>query len=261
MKDPLPSERGDKMLRVTANTQLMREIIDLLSVLAEEAKLVWGEKGLHTIVVDGSHVALLSATIGDECFETYEVEPVEIGIELSKMRDLLSLAGPGDLVEIDYDDAVGAIKVRVGEVHRILRGLDVGTMTQPKTPELTFNNSATISSDKLSRALRAAKMVNELVNLSLDSTKMTISADQEAGESVTVSFESGELSELSSPSPTNSTYSLQFLDPLTRKLAGGLTEQVVVEFQEKFPLRMSWNSNDGGASWTYFLAPRVTNDP
>ena len=58
---------GDKMLRkVTANTQLMREIIDLLSVLAEEAKLVWGEKGLHTIVVDGSHVALLSATIGDD---------------------------------------------------------------------------------------------------------------------------------------------------------------------------------------------------
>ena len=253
MKDPLLSEGSDKMLRVTANTQLMREIIDLLSVLAEEAKLVWGEKGLHTIVVDGSHVALLSATIGDECFETYEVEPVEIGIELSKMRDLLSLAGPDDLVEIDYDDAVGAINVRVGEVHRILRGLDVGTMT--------LNNSATIGSDKLSRALRAAKMVNELVNLSLDSTKMTISADQEAGESVTVSFESGELSELSSPSPTSSTYSLQFLDPLTRKLAGGLTEQVVVEFQEKFPLRMSWNSNDGGASWTYFLAPRVTNDP
>ena len=66
---PLLSEGSDKMLRVTANTQLMREIIDLLSVLAEEAKLVWGE-GLHTIVVDGSHVALLSATIGDECFET-----------------------------------------------------------------------------------------------------------------------------------------------------------------------------------------------
>ena len=61
---------ADKMLRVTANTQLMRDIIDLLSVLAEEAKLVWGEKGLHTIVDDGSHVALLSATNADECFET-----------------------------------------------------------------------------------------------------------------------------------------------------------------------------------------------
>ena len=34
----------------------------------------------------------------------------------------------------------------VGEVHRILRGLDVGTMAQPKMPELEFNNSATIGS-------------------------------------------------------------------------------------------------------------------
>ena len=51
------------MLRVTANTQLMREIVDLLSVLTEEAKMSWGEKGLTVNVVDGSHVALLSATI------------------------------------------------------------------------------------------------------------------------------------------------------------------------------------------------------
>ena len=52
------------MLRVTANTQLMKEIVDLLSVLTEEAKLVWKENGLQINVVDGSHVALLSATIG-----------------------------------------------------------------------------------------------------------------------------------------------------------------------------------------------------
>ena len=46
------------MLRVTANTQLMKEIVDLLSVLTEEAKLVWKENGLQINVVDGSHVAL-----------------------------------------------------------------------------------------------------------------------------------------------------------------------------------------------------------
>ena len=61
------------MLRVTAKQQLMREIVDLLSVLTEEAKLCWGENGLSTTVVDGSHVALMSVTIADACFETYEV--------------------------------------------------------------------------------------------------------------------------------------------------------------------------------------------
>ena len=58
------------MLRVTAKQQLMREIVDLLSVLTEEAKLSWGENGLSTTVVDGSHVALLSVTVADACFET-----------------------------------------------------------------------------------------------------------------------------------------------------------------------------------------------
>jgi hypothetical protein len=226
------------MLRVTANTQLMKEIVDLLSVLTEEAKLVWGENGLHINVVDGSHVALLSATIGDACFETYEVEPVEIGLE-----------------------AIGAINVRVGAVHRILRGLDTGSMNEPKMPQLTFDSKATIDPTKLSNALRAAKFVGELVDLSLDTNQMSVSVTVEAGESVNVRFDAGELSELVAPNPTHSTYSLQFLDPLTRKLAGGLTDAVTLEFQDKYPLRLTWNSNDGGASWVYFLAPRVTNDP
>ena len=248
------------MLRVTAKTQLMREIVDLLSVLTEEAKMSWGEKGLTVNVVDGSHVALLSATISDACFETYEVEPVETGLELGKLRDLLTLAGPGDLVEIDYDDAVGAINVRVGEVHRILRGLDTGSMQDPKLPVLDFDCSAAIGAEKLSRALRAAKFVGELVDPSLDSKEMRVSVTVEAGEGVNVRFESGELSELVCPSPTQGTYSLQFLDPLTRKLASGLTQDIRMQFQDKYPLRLDWSSNDGGASWTYFLAPRVTND-
>ncbi len=249
------------MLRITAKQQLMREIVDVLSVLTDEAKLVWGEKGLSVSVVDGSHVALLSATIADECFETYEVEDVEIGLELGKMRDLLSLAGPSDLVELDYDDSVGAINVRVGEVHRILRGIDTSTMDNPNQPRLEFKSKASIDSEKLSRALRAAKFVGELVDLSMDQNQMTVSVLVEAVEGVNVKFESGELTDLSCDSPTHSTYSLQFLEPLTRKLAGGLTGEISIEFEEKYPLRLTWLSNDGGARWIYFLAPRVVNDP
>ena len=130
----------------------------------------------------------------------------------------------------------------------------------PKLPVLDFDCSAAIGAEKFSRALRAAKFVGELVDLSLDSKEMRVSVTVEAGEGVNVRFESGELSELVCPSPTQGTYSLQFLDPLTRKLASGLTQDIRMQFQDKYPLRLDWNSNDGGASWTYFLAPRVTND-
>ena len=140
------------MLRVTAKQQLVREIVEVLSVLNEEAKIIWGENGLIVTIVDGSHVALLSAKIGNECFETYEVEPVDIGLELGKMKDLLSLGG-SDLVEIDYDQAVGMMNVRIGSVLRILRGLDTSTMDNPSLPDLEFNSRATIESEKLSKSL------------------------------------------------------------------------------------------------------------
>ena len=50
------------------------------------------------------------------------------------------------------------------------------------------------------------------------------------------------------------------LGELTKKLAGGFTNEVSLEFEEKYPLRLTWMSNDGGARWTYFLAPRIVND-
>ena len=248
------------MLRVTAKQQLVREIVEVLSVLNEEAKIVWGENGLVVTIVDGSHVALLSAKTGNECFETYEVEPVDIGLELGKMKDLLSLGG-SDLVEIDYDNAVGMMNVRIGSVLRILRGLDTSTMDNPSLPDLEFNSRATIDSEKLSKSLRAAKFVGELVDFSIDNNQLRVSVQSEAGEGVNVKFESGELGELSCSEPSQSTYSLQFLEPLTRKLASGITDEITLQFQEKYPLKLTWKTNDGGAEWVYFLAPRVINDP
>ena len=52
----------------------------------------------------------------------------------------------------------------------------------------------------------------------------------------------------------------RYLGELTKKLAGGFTNEVSLEFEEKYPLRLTWMSNDGGARWTYFLAPRIVND-
>ena len=267
------------MLRVTANTGLLREIADCLSILSDEVRMVWGEKGLGVRVQEGGLVALIDGVISDACFETYEVEPVEIGVEIGKLQDLLTLAGPDDLVELDYDENVGQLNIRVGGVHRRLRGLDTGGMDNPKFPsKIKYGIQDTdrespnygkmkeesrgviIDAEKLSKSLRAAKFVGELVDLSIEPKEFRISVTAEAGDHVNVRFEPGELSELHCCPGGESTYSLQWLAPLTRKLATGLAQDVQVRFQAGYPLCLSWSSNDGGASWSYFLAPRVTNE-
>ena len=250
------------MLRITAKQQLMREIVDMLSLLTPDARLVWGEKGLSIAAVDSMSVALLSATIADECFETYEVEPGEMGLEIQPMRDLLALAEPSDLVEMDYDDAIGPINVRVGEIMVKMRGLDIGSMQPtPRKPDLEYKSKTTLDSAKFAKALRAAKIVpSGEVDISMDKNHLAVSVTAEAGSAVKVKFESGELSELVCDSPTHSSYSLSYLGELAKKLGGGYTDEVSLEFHEKYPLRLTWMSNDGGARWSYLVAPRVKTD-
>ena len=70
-----------------------------------------------------------------------------------------------------------------------------------------------MGSEKLSRALRAAKFVGGEVDLSMDKNHLSVSVTVEAGEGVNVKFESGELSDLVCEAPTP----LNLLTPIPRR--------------------------------------------
>ena len=245
------------MLRVTAKQQLMREIVDVLSVLTSDAKLAWGENGLSVKVVDGSHVALLSATFADECFETYEVTPIEVGLELVKMRDMIALASPNDLIEMEVENEVN-INVRVGGVEMSLRGLDISHMDVPNEPSVDFKSELTIGSEKLTKAFKGARLVGTEVDLTLENNTFIVSSIQESGDRVTVKFESGELRELNHvPDGAYARYGLTGnggLFDLMKKVAA---DEISIKFNTGHPLFLEWTSNEGGARWKYWLAPRM----
>ena len=86
------------MLEFTAKPETMRTIVDVLSVIVDEARMRFSSDGLDINVVDASHVALIKMHVDSTAFETWNVEETIIAIELSKLRDLLKLAGPDDFV-------------------------------------------------------------------------------------------------------------------------------------------------------------------
>ena len=190
------------MLRVTAKQQVMREIVDLLSILDnEEAKFRWGERSGCTSV-DVSHVAMLEMMVADECFETYEVEPMDVGIDLRKLGEVLSLAGPNDLIELDSDQGTSSMVVHVSEVRRTIRGLDVSMIEEVKLPSLDFEGmKVVISTEKFARSFKAAKLGGDLVDLSVDASHFAVRSGEPTGESVETKFEAGELGELSVKQP------------------------------------------------------------
>jgi proliferating cell nuclear antigen len=246
------------MLNITARQDLMKTIVDILSVLVEEARFKMEDGRLEVRVVDPSHVAMIRMDVDASAFEAFEVESTDIGLELNKLRDLLSLAGAGDLLEMTFDDAVGQLNIQMGNIHYVLRPLDKAVMPEPRVPPVDLDAKVSLASPDFSQALRAASKIGDLVTLSLDSQEFTVSV---AGDTdrVNVTYQAGELLELVCDGSVSSQYSLQYLQPLVKRIEGTV-ERIDLFFGENKPLKLEFEFAEGAGKCIYFLAPRVEGD-
>ena len=130
------------MLNVTARQELMRTIVETLGVVVEEARLDFGEDGLTVRVVDPSHVAMIKMDVDSAAFETWELDETKLGLEMRKLKDILSLAGPGDMVDLAYNDESGQATVNIGRIDLNLRPLENSTLIPPKVTTSERNNLA-----------------------------------------------------------------------------------------------------------------------
>ena len=147
---PPPKSRGYRverdMLNITARQDLMRNICDTISVLVEEARLDFAENDMEIRVVDPSHVAMIRMKVDSAAFGSWEVDETSLGLELVKMRDLLSLGNAGDLIEMKHDEAEGRINLSMGKIDRVIRPLDHSTISPPNVPEKKISSTRVITS-------------------------------------------------------------------------------------------------------------------
>ena len=61
------------MIQFTARPETMRTIVDVLSVIVDEARMRFSSDGLDINVVDASHVALIKMHVDAAAFETWDV--------------------------------------------------------------------------------------------------------------------------------------------------------------------------------------------
>ena len=242
------------MLNITAQSALLKTIVEILNIVVEEAQFTFEEERLVVKVVDPSHVAMVSLALDAAAFETWEVDPTAIGIELQKLRDMVGLASGSDLLEWHYDEAVGQLRLHMGKVDRTIRPLDPANMIEPRVPDLTFEARVVLDGSDLAQAVRAATQVGDLVTLAIEPQSFSIQAAS-GTDSVVVAYQEGELQDLSCTQPVKSQFSLQYLGSLARRMDN--FDRVVVEFGENYPLRLSFTFADGAGSGIYFLAPRV----
>lgn len=245
------------MLNVTARQDLMNKIVETLNVVVEDARFEFKEDKMQATVVDASHVAMIDMKVDAAAFESWELEETDLALELRKVKELISLGGADDLIDMAYTADTGVLTLNLGKIDRNIRPLDASTVNSPNLPSIDIPSSIEMDGAALAQALRAAKQVGDLVNLSIDASSFTVHVQGQT-DSVTVSFEKDELQSLTCANPARSQYSLTYLVPLSKVFSSLGT--VKLGFGESFPLRLEFSFNDGAAEVVYFLAPRVETD-
>lgn len=235
----------------------MRTIVETLGVIVEEALFEIDDNALKVRVVDPSHVAMIKMEVDSAAFSTWEVDSTDIGLEVNKIKDLLGLAAPTDMVEMTYDVDMGQAKFVIGKIDRIIRPLDNSTLNPPNVPSLDLPCKVTLPGADLAQALKAARQVGDLVNLSLDDKEFTVHVHG-GTDKVNVSFGVDELISVECPAAARSQYSLTYLLPMAKIF--GAVDQVNLAFGENFPLNMTFEFHEGAGHVEYFLAPRVEGD-
>ena len=245
------------MLNVTAQLDLMSKILDTLKAVVEDAKFDFKENKLHIRVVDHSHVAMIQMDIDSAAFDTWELDETEVAFELDFLSKMISLGAEGENLSLMTDTGTGMLTATLGNVKSNIRTIDPSAITVPSLPPLDPKCKVHLTGSDFIRILRAVSLGGDMMTLTINNNEFKVSAAGPNND-VEVSFHKDNLQFLECDKPASSQYSLGYLSPLNKVVAG--LETLEIGFGENYPLSLNFVFYDGAVEVQYFLAPRIEGD-
>ncbi|MGI0053617.1 MAG: DNA polymerase sliding clamp, partial [Thermoplasmata archaeon] len=91
------------MFKARIKMEVLREAVEVISTLVSEVKLTISKDGIEAKAVDPSHVAMLVLKLKSTALEEFTGETTELGVDVEKIKEVLRLSKPGDVIELQYD--------------------------------------------------------------------------------------------------------------------------------------------------------------
>jgi len=124
----------------------------------DEVKFSISEKGLELKAVDPANVAMVSLRIRAEAFDFFKADQGEIGVDLVRLSDVLSMADKGENVQLELDEESHKLKIGVGSLSYTLSLIDPSAIRkEPRIPELDLPAHVTLPGAELRRAVKGSR--------------------------------------------------------------------------------------------------------
>lgn len=244
------------MLEFEIEKRVLSDILDVIGAFVDEAVFEFQRDGLQSIVVDPANVALASVTVGESEFETYEASGEVLGVNLSRLADVINLAASGDdVVRIYLNDTTNHLTIEVNNVEYRMAPISPDSIADPERPDLAPSVEFELNSDALIRCIDAAEMVSDAAVFEVEDDEFTFVAD---GDSDSVDYEPNEdeIEYHKLADECQSAFAMMYLLDMKKTLPKG--ETVQIELGDEIPVQFKFDVSDHTTA-EYLVAPRLSS--
>ncbi len=242
------------MFQAKARAEILKEVVNVVSTLVDEAKFMVNADGLTLRAVDPAHIAMVDLTLGKDAFEEFSADETEIGIDIDKLNQFLKLARSDDLVDLKHDEDKRRLNIVVGDITRRMSLIDTTGMSDPKVPSLNLPARVVVRGDDLVHGIKASESVSDHIALiaSPEGFEMSCEGDM---DQVNWKKAKKDLAELETAGSVRSLFPLEYFSNMLRSVSGGNT--VTLHLGNDYPVRMEFKIAGGKGEVRYLLAPRI----
>lgn len=246
---------------VMNDSSLLRDSLDAVSGLVNEATFEFTNNGLSLKAIDPAVVSMATLKMAPTCFDQYELAgDVKITLNLDYFLEVLKRAKQSDKVIIELLPEAGNLKVTM--IGNLKREFKIGLIENPekeqKVPSPEFSGKIIIDNNVLRDAVKNCQMVSDYATFFVDADKFSITAMGDFNDVLhELKKDSPYLKELSFLNEESSKYSLEYLEKIIRgdKVSG----QTIIKFKKDYLLQIEYSEIDK-ISLVFILAPRIEND-
>ena len=256
------------MFKAKINVDVLKECIDVIRAITDDAVLKISAGGWGINVVDPANVALVSFELDRNAFSDFQFEPkepgedkIKIGVDFAALDRMLDTDIIEKEVELELDEQPEQpknlfVKVDIFEYNLSLNDPS-SFIKEPKLPEMDFSAHAIIETDKFIRSIHAAEKIGDHVTFVVEEKVLYMKVKDERNERNTLKLALSE-NVTKDPGKLHSTHSLEYLSAMTKGIRH--TENVAFECNNDYPVSIDFEMAEGGSKVKYFLAPRIQHD-
>jgi len=257
-------ETKERFLLKVENSKILRAIIETLSSIIDETKIVVTPEEFSIKAMDPSRICLLKLVIKKEGFEDFECNKAcEIGVNLDDFDKILKRSSSNDSITLEYQEDEQKIKIkmkrdsstRTRSFSLALIDLDIAEVPMDNLLQIEYPAKWDMDIDDFNEALKDAEIYSEILNVkATEGEGLLFSSSGQIGE-MQYHFSLEDLFEHDiSEGESKGAYSLTFLKSILKIAA--ITEAFKISLKTDHPIKIEFTLLEGG-ELKYFLAPRV----